>query len=230
MTDIHSQPDTQARPGEPATQATDIHSQPDTLGWPDEPGDPAELLAVRPLTGPDVDPVRDLWSGYVSEGFADNFGGADAAAQGDLGQCLSLDRWGPGISMPMLPGAPRMHMPREPSFAVARNVAAMVGHPFYRCLVAELAGTVIGFVTYSSRPLATMDDRVASIEDLFVDPLVRRAGIGSALLRSAINELRSEGIGVFHALVPASPRYDGARRLFAGLGWEQDLVAFGLYD
>jgi GNAT superfamily N-acetyltransferase len=189
-----------------------------------------ELLSIRPLAGRDVDAVLDLWGRYVSEGFIDNFPDQDAAAGSHLQEHLSLDRWGPGIAMPMLPGAPRPHMPAEPSYAVARQLTAMVGHPLCRCLVAEVAATIVGFVAYSIRPLATMDERVASIEELFIDPAARRAGIGTALLRSAVEDLRREHIGVFHALAPVSQRYAGARELFASLGWQQDLAAFSLYD
>jgi GNAT superfamily N-acetyltransferase len=189
-----------------------------------------ELLRIRPLAGPDVDAVLELWGHYVSEGFIDNFPARDAAEDSRLGDHLSLDRWGPGIATPMLPGAPRPHMPKEPSYAVAAQLTAMVGHPLCRCRVAEVAGTLVGFITYSIRLLATMDDRVASIEELFIDPAARRAGIGKALLRSAVDDLRREHVGVFHALAPVSQRYAGARELFTGLGWEQDLAAFSLYD
>ncbi|MGI8450466.1 MAG: GNAT family N-acetyltransferase [Streptosporangiaceae bacterium] len=189
-----------------------------------------ELLRIRPLDDPDVGAVLDLWGCYVSEGFIDNFPDQDAAAGDLVEEHLSLDRWGPGIAMPMLPGAPAPHMPKEPSYAVARQLTAMVGHPLCRCLVAEVAAVIVGFVTYSIRPLATMDERVASIEDLFIDPAARRAGIGTALLRSAVDDLRREHVGVFHALAPVSQRYAGARALFASLGWQQDLAAFSLYD
>jgi GNAT superfamily N-acetyltransferase len=196
--------------------------------------DPADLLTIRPLAEPDVTAVCGLWSGYVTEGFADNFAGSladgGAAPDGGLEQHVSLDRWGPGVSMPMLPGALTPHMPKEPSYAVAEQVAAMVGNPRYRCHVAELTGVLVGFVSFSVRPLASGDEQVAAIEDLFVDPLARRAGIGTALVRSALALLRGERVGVFHALVPRNPRYAGARRLFSALGWEQDMIAFGLYD
>ena len=189
-----------------------------------------DLLRIRPLADSDVTAVCDLWSGYVTEGFIDNFGVGEPDPSGDLGQYLSLDRWGPGISAPMLPDAPRPHMPKEPSFAVVQQVSAMVGHPFYRCLVAELTGVPVGFLVCSIRPLATMTDRVASFDELFVDPVARRAGIGTALVERALDDLHREGIGVFHALVPKSDRYAGACKFFTALGWEEDLAAFGLYD
>jgi GNAT superfamily N-acetyltransferase len=207
----------------------DIRDDPRAPDDGTEPAGVAGILSIRPLAHADTSEVRQLWGGYVSEGFADNFAGPGTNCDDGLDLYLSLDRWGPGVSMPMLPGALRPHMPKEPSFAVAEQVAAMVDHPSYRCLVAELAGVVVGFVTYSIRPLPTGDEHVAAIEDLFVDPLARRAGIGTALIRSALGVLRRERIGVVHALVPSNPRYAGARKLFADLGWEQDVVAFGHY-
>lgn len=195
---------------------------------PDE--DP--LLRIQPLVRADLAQVLDLWSSYVTEGFDGNFAAADAdadAADG-LAHQVSLDRWGPGIAMPMLPGAARPHMPKEPSYEVARQLTAMIGNPLHRCLIARVAGSIVGFVAYSIRPLASADERSGSVDELFVDPIARRAGIGRALVHAAIGDLRSQNVGVFHALVPKGKRYYPARRLFARLGWERDLVAFGQYD
>jgi len=206
---------------------------PSTYGWkphsrtePPLPDD-EPLLRILPLLRADLGEVLDLWSGYVTEGFDGNFA---ADATDGLAHQVSLDRWGPGIAMPMLPGAARPHMPTEPSYEVARQLAAMIGNPLYRCLVASVAGSIVGFVAYSIRPLPSADERSGSVDELFVDPIARRAGIGRALVDAAVADLRSENVGVFHALVPKGKLYYPARRLFARLGWERDLVAFGRYD
>lgn len=197
---------------------------------PAGPGEYGTLLRIRPLTEASTGAVLDLWGEYVTEGFDGNFTARDPDAPPGLADHVSLDRWGPGIAMPMLPGAPRPHMPREPSYEVAQQVTAMVGNPRCRCLTAELAGVIVGFVAYSIRPLAAASERTGSIDELFVTPAARRAGIGAALAEAAAGDLRQEGIGVFHALVPKGQRYAPARRLFGRLGWERDLVAFGRYE
>lgn len=59
-----------------------------------------------------------------------------------------------------------------------------------RTLVATLAdGTVAGFA--STR---TTDPDVAELDDLFVDPDVRRRGVARELLRRIVTQLRTDGV------------------------------------
>lgn len=204
---------------------------PDTLipGPGDSPQD-AALIRIRPFTRDDLDTVIELWSGYVTEGFAGNFAGPDGEPDAGVEYLVSLDRWGPGIAMPMLPGAARPYMPKEPSYEIRRHLTAMIGNPAFRCLVAEVQEIVAGFVTYSIRALPSPGERAGSIDELYVDPVARRAGIGRALVAAATTDLRAESVGAFQALVPNGKHYYAARKLFTRMGWGRDMVAFGHYE
>jgi ribosomal protein S18 acetylase RimI-like enzyme len=64
----------------------------------------------------------------------------------------------------------------------------------FTALVAESGGRIVGMLTYSPIYLTALAGRVFSIQDLFVDPDQRKAGIGRALLAQLSALAMAQGI------------------------------------
>mgnify|MGYP001143178690 FL=1 len=81
----------------------------------------------------------------------------------------------------------------DESTSVLIALGQYAAHPQAFCLVAEVNGELAGFLTshLSSHPI--LEGLVGEIEELFVQPQVRRSDIGSALVREAVNLLRQQG-------------------------------------
>jgi ribosomal protein S18 acetylase RimI-like enzyme len=101
-------------------------------------------------------------------------------------------------------------------------------HPQAFCLVAQADGELVGFLTayLSSHPI--LEGMVGEIEELYVQPQVRCTGMGSALVREAVNLLRQQGAGTIR--VHACAESPLARAFWSRLGWEQDLVVYSHYE
>lgn len=63
-----------------------------------------------------------------------------------------------------------------------------------RCLVCECGDRLLGFVCAICFPSFCYVDPVGELTELFVRPDERRMGIGQALVRAMIDQLRSEGV------------------------------------
>jgi len=85
-------------------------------------------------------------------------------------------------------------------------------------LLAIQDGDVVGFVMYTvERGRYEQDTTPGVVENLYVKPRVRRAGIGSALLREAEQRLAEDGAGVIH--IEAMAENEAARRFYATHGY-----------
>ena len=82
-----------------------------------------------------------------------------------------------------------------PHWSPATYVAILSAAPGpQRCLiVAESAGSLVGFAVASLQPEMTSDERIAEVESVAVAASVRRAGIGRALCSAVLNWCRDHG-------------------------------------
>ncbi len=66
------------------------------------------------------------------------------------------------------------------------------GNPI-ECLVAEKGGEIIGIAHYLPRPTTWDDRQLCYLEDLFVDPANRGAGVGESLIGAVQARARERG-------------------------------------
>lgn len=64
------------------------------------------------------------------------------------------------------------------------------------------------------------------LHDLYLDPAARGRGLGTQLLDAALAHLRN--LGASTLMLSASPRNDGARRLFAARGFAPTMIEYTL--
>jgi len=83
----------------------------------------------------------------------------------------------------------------------------------HQAWVAELEGGIVGHVALHRRA-----NRTAAVERLYVDPDHARAGIGSALLRTAADAARDTG---WSLVLEAVDRPGGPLPFYAALGWRE---------
>ena len=88
-------------------------------------------------------------------------------------------------------------------------------------LVAEVDGQVVGFLALSFIPV--LSGLRALIDDLAVDPIFQRQGIGGALVEAAIQ--RAARQGATHLLVDTSRGDASARAFYRSCGLEEGIVA-----
>jgi ribosomal protein S18 acetylase RimI-like enzyme len=81
--------------------------------------------------------------------------------------------------------------------------------------VAELHGRPVGYVAVRIHP----DDRTGEIDMLAVDPLVQRQGIGTALARFAVQQLRNAGVRLAVVGTGGDPGHAPARRVYEKAGF-----------
>ena len=101
-------------------------------------------------------------------------------------------------------------------------------HPGAFCLVAEAESGLVGFLTAHTASHPVLEGLVGEIEELYVRPQARCAGIGSALVHQAVARLRQHGAGTMR--VHACAESEVARAFWQGMGWEQDLVVYSHYE
>jgi ribosomal protein S18 acetylase RimI-like enzyme len=95
-----------------------------------------------------------------------------------------------------------------------------------RAIVADTDDGVVGFVQHGP----SGDEPAGEIQRFFVAPECRGEGVGRALMRCALAELRDAGFG--EAVLWVHTDNDRARRFYEGCGWrpdgaERDEEAFG---
>jgi ribosomal protein S18 acetylase RimI-like enzyme len=170
---------------------------------------PAATYRIRRLTHADVDRVYDLHCEWARES-------APAPKQ--------LDRWGPGIAVfvppedETRPGDYEL-TPIEPSQAVRHTLGALVDGRDAGCLVAFAGSEAAGFVTFARVTHPAMPGQVGAIDMLYVRAPHRRQGVGTALVRGALDELREWHVHVFRAEHDRSNTQ--AARFFKSAGWSQ---------
>jgi GNAT superfamily N-acetyltransferase len=91
-------------------------------------------------------------------------------------------------------------------------------------LVAERAGTVVGYVYAGIEPFSWKELREAAgfVHDVVVDAAERRSGVAGALMDAAITWVRAQGVKSV-MLWTAAPN-EGAQRLFERLGFRRTMI------
>jgi len=92
------------------------------------------------------------------------------------------------------------HLPDE-GLASVRSPASeweqQIADPEVICLVAERGGEIAAFAVLGPSPDPDSDpSTVALLDRIYTDPPLWRQGLGTALLKAAIEELRSRGFDV----------------------------------
>ncbi len=82
-------------------------------------------------------------------------------------------------------------------------------------LVAELEGSVVGFLAYELK----LEDEVGEVQLLAVHPEYQSRGIGTALNRFALNEMRASGMRMARVETGGDPSHAPARRCYEKAGY-----------
>lgn len=182
-------------------------------------------ISVRDFVPADHDLVLALWRQYISETFRDNFGGED------LDAARSLDRWGPGIAVPLDATPEELHaLPEEPSLAVDSYLRQTVSSPAAGCLVAARRRKLVGFCVFEVRTHPFLTGALGVVTDVYVRPERRRRGVATGLVHAARSQMRAQGAAVFRAYVSTAPSFDDAVAFWKGIGWIEDLRVLSSYD
>ncbi len=91
-------------------------------------------------------------------------------------------------------------------------------------LVAELDGSIAGYVHYNRRPQYQpfRSLRIPEIQDLYVDHKFRRMGIGRALIAACEELARADGMQEIGIGVGVGSNFGNAQKLYVGLGFVPD--------
>lgn len=114
---------------------------------------------------------------------------------------------------------------------IGRMLSACAWHHFAFCLVALEAGggDVVGFLNARVDPGdGLLPPLVGEVECLYVVPERRGRGIGRALARDGIAELRARGAHTVRTQAASDEPL--ARRFWERLGFEADMVTLSLYQ
>jgi len=104
--------------------------------------------------------------------------------------------------------------------AIRRAVATLLGDPALgRVIVAERAGRLVGVAQLSFGFALEHGGRTAWLDELFVEPASRGAGVGAALLGAALAEARRCGARAVDLEVDA--RHARAARLYRRAGFRR---------
>jgi ribosomal protein S18 acetylase RimI-like enzyme len=91
-------------------------------------------------------------------------------------------------------------------------------------LVAERAGSVVGYVYAGIEPLSWKElrDRAGFIHDIVVAESSRQSGVAAALIEESINWLRARGVP--RVLLWTADQNSTAQRLFTRLGFRRTMI------
>ncbi len=120
----------------------------------------------------------------------------------------------PTIRHATIDDVPAIHRIERTSFGDpwnAESFAQMIEHPRVHATVAEVAGAVVGYC------VAWVIADEAEVANLAVDPEVRRAGIGGALLDELLRTL--DGLGGARVYLEVRDRNLGAQALYRSRGF-----------
>ncbi len=116
----------------------------------------------------------------------------------------------------------------ELSGCLGRFLVSQLSEPDCLVLVAEDAGQVVGYVFAQLMPISWKDLRgpCGFVHDVYVLERARRQGVGKALLRAAIDWIRSNGRS--QIVLWSKSGNESAQRLFAQLGFRDTMVEMTL--
>lgn len=107
---------------------------------------------------------------------------------------------------------------------ISASLAALVASNETIVLVGMLDDVVLGFLTAETNGLLRQGEgrKVGVVRLIHVTPEARGVGIGEAMARRALDEMRSLGIELFDARV--SPGHRAAKNFFESLGFSARLI------
>lgn len=120
--------------------------------------------------------------------------------------------------------AHRFVLPEDGEAAFVEFIRAQLDRADAVMLVAEDDSGVAGYVFVRMEPESIEDLRgsTAYLHDIYVDPKMRRAGVGRQLVEAAKESART--LGSRSLMLGVSPHNDEARRLFEGAGLRPTMV------
>lgn len=170
-------------------------------------------MAIRKMCAEDIEEVRFLWGLDISD---------------DL-ETLSYDRWGPGIAVPVRSDVSEVRvLTLDPKVGMTRFLEQLLTSENEFCLVYVEGDEVLGYVVSEIQDQGGYEFRSGEISGLFVRQEWRRQGIGTALVRAALTEMRRRNAWSFRTLVAKSSRT--AKPFWDAQQWEQDAIVYRLYD
>ena len=99
-------------------------------------------------------------------------------------------------------------------------LAERIGRDESVVLIAEDAGTALGFVQMYPSFSSLAAARTFVLYDLFVDPAARQRGVGRRLMEAAAEEARRRG--AVSLVLSTAKTNRSAQRLYESLGWVRD--------
>jgi ribosomal protein S18 acetylase RimI-like enzyme len=141
----------------------------------------------------------------------------DLAALGQLGALMVNVHHGYDSARFMVPGD-------DVAEGYAWFLGTELGREDVLVLVAEQAGTVVGYVYAGLEPQSWKELRAPAgfIHDVVVDEPARRHGVASKLLEAAAAWLESHGAP--RVMLWTAEKNDGAQRLFERLGFRRTMI------
>lgn len=111
---------------------------------------------------------------------------------------------------------------------VEKRLIRYASHSNAFCFVAEEKNEFIGFVTACLISHPVMEEGLSGeIEELYVLPKMRRSGVGSELVKCAVNSMRTRGASIIRTQVSMESQL--AQKFWQNLGWENDMTIFSFY-
>jgi ribosomal protein S18 acetylase RimI-like enzyme len=142
---------------------------------------------------------------------------ADLRVLGRLGAALMRAHYGFDPERFIAPGS-------NPEAGYAGFLRTQLSDDEAVVLVAEQEGEVVGYVYAALEPMSWKELRgpAGFIHDLVVDGASQRQGIGSALMKAALEWLESRGAP--RAILGTAARNKEAQRLFERLGFRKTMI------
>lgn len=112
--------------------------------------------------------------------------------------------------------------------AYAGWLERQLGEPNVVLFATEVNGDVVGYVyaALEGPNYAALRGPAGVVHDLFVQTEYRKAGLGEALLRAAVQQL--ERMGAPQIVLSTAHENDAAQRLFARIGFRPSMVEMTL--
>lgn len=141
----------------------------------------------------------------------------------------TLGRFGGALMRQHHASDPRRFIQVEhPEAGYGRFLVSQLSIPSSLVLVAEHAGTVIGYLFADVESTNWMELRgpCGVVQDVYVDEAARRLGAGRELMNAAIAWIRSQGRS--QVVLMTKSRNEHAQRLFTSLGFRPTMVEMTL--
>lgn len=140
-----------------------------------------------------------------------------------------LGRYGAALMRQHHAADPRRFIQVEhPEAGYGRFLVSQVSNPDSLVMVAENDGQVVGYIFAGLEPTDWMELRgpCGVVQDIYVDEAARHLGAGRALLKAAIEWIRSRGRTQVVLLTKTQNQH--AQHLFAALGFRPTMIEMTL--